>query len=98
MTQSFAAHAGELHLHPGERFLEALDVEGFQQVIQRVDLEGPEGVAIVSRHEDDRGHLDLRVGFLKRAKCLDYLEAAELRHLDVEKDEVVRAFREGSHR
>ena len=41
---------------PVQGLLEALLVEGLEQVVHRVDLEGLEGVLVVGRDEDDDRH------------------------------------------
>lgn len=61
--------------------LEALAVEGFEEVIDGVDFEGFEGEAVVGGDEDDDGE-----GV--EVEGLEDGEAIELGHLDIEEDEV----------
>ena len=62
-----------------ERGDQPLVLEGLEQVIQGVALEGADRVAIVGGDEDHRGHH-------VRAQRLDHLEAVQLGHLHVEED------------
>ena len=64
---------------PLERRGEPLVRERLQQVVDRVDLERPQGELVVRRDEDDRH---------AAAEQLEHLEAVELRHLDVEEQQV----------
>ena len=60
---------------------EPLRVDGLQQVVERLDSEGVDGVLRVGGHEDDRGRRALASGA--------QLEAGQPRQLDVEEDGVV---------
>src|SRR5215213_704731 len=64
---------------PGD--VEPLVIERLEKVIEGMHLEGAHGILIVGRYEDD-----------VRRRCwterLEHVEAAQLRHLNVEKDEV----------
>ena len=62
-----------------ERFGKSLGTEGLQQVVDRVDLERLQGELVVRGDED---HVDVL------PQKLENFEAVELRHLDVEKDEI----------
>jgi hypothetical protein len=68
----------------GEPFL----AEGFQQVVDRVHVEGGQCVLIVRGREHDRH---------RAPQQLQHLEATELRHLHVQKQEVWRQLRHGFH-
>ena len=70
-------------------FLQALDdagepvgVDGLQEVVERLDRERVDGVALVRGHEHDGG----RVGALAHERRR--LDAAQPGHLDVEEDDV----------
>src|SRR5215207_11299376 len=64
-----------------DRLAQALLVERFEEVIDRVDLERAEGVLVVGRYENHRRHR-------LHADGLDDLEAADFGHLHVEEDQV----------
>ena len=51
------ARGEHLLLGAFERVFELKRVEGFQQVIERVDFEGLERVLVVSRNEDEHRHV-----------------------------------------
>src|SRR5262249_44024290 len=73
------------NLNPGpvDRQRETLVIEGLEQVIERLHLEGLERILIVSRDEDDGGNLP-------EINLLQHVEAAHLRHLHVQKKQVGR--------
>ncbi len=73
---------------PLKRCLEAPRVEGLQQVIHRVDVEGAQRVLVVGRGEDHRAR-SLRAELRQRG------EAIHLRHLHIEEKEIRR---EAAHR
>ena len=58
---------------------QTVGIDGLEQIIQGVDLKGPDGVFVVGRDEDDLG---LHVGFFQQ------VEPGVARHLDVQKDDV----------
>ena len=64
-----------------ERLVKTLPVERLQQVVERVHVEGAQGVVIEGGHEDDQRHA-------RRADGFDDLESARAGHLYVEKDQV----------
>jgi len=72
--------AGAL-LRARQRLRETAVVEGLEQVVERVDFEGADGVAVVGGDEDDGGH---RV----RADLFQHRKAIDLGHLDVEEEEI----------
>src|SRR4026209_354776 len=61
--------------------IEPFVVEGLQQVIEGMDLERAHGILVVRSYEDD-------VGRRLRIERFEHLETAQLRHLNVQKDEV----------
>src|SRR5690606_36826874 len=81
LLETLAAAQHELLARPAERTLEALRLEGLQQVVQRVRLEGLQGELVVGGDEDGHRHpLD--------AYPFEHAEAVEPRHLDIEEDQV----------
>src|SRR6185369_15523084 len=68
-----------LHAMPGG--VEALVIEGLEQVVEGVHLEGAYRVLIVSGDKDD-----VRSRFA--VERFQHFEAAQFRHLNIEKDEV----------
>ena len=66
---------------PFERRNEAISRVRFHQIIDRIDLKGTNGVAIVGGNEDDS-----RRPLVRRERC-KYLERADRRHLDIEKND-----------
>src|SRR5215210_7510861 len=62
---------------------EAIRIDRFQKVVDRVRLEGPHRVAIKRRDEDDGGH---RVG----TDALQHLKPADGAQLDIEEQHVWR--------
>ena len=68
--------------HPTYRLGEPFGAHRLEHVVDRVQLEGVDGVLLVRGHEDDRRWL------LEPAEHLGQLQAAEPRHLDVEEDRV----------
>jgi hypothetical protein len=60
---------------------EAVGSDRFQQIVQRVHLERPQGMFVVRRHEDDHRRSIAR-------QRLDDLESVELGDLNVEEDEI----------
>jgi hypothetical protein len=64
-----------------QRGLEPIPGERFQQVVHCMNVEGAQRVAIERGDEDDARQL-------VRGQRQDHFEAVELRHLDVEEDEV----------
>jgi hypothetical protein len=64
----------------------------FEQVAERLRLEGGEGVLVVRRHEDHRG------GFLQRAHVPRRLDAVHAGHADVEQYHVRNQPRAGGER
>jgi hypothetical protein len=66
-----------------QRRLEALVVEGLQQVVQRLRLEGAQGELVVGGDEDHYGHT-------AGADRPEHVEAVDLRHLDVQEEQVRR--------
>ncbi len=64
-----------------ERQGEALLRDRFEQVVHRRNLEGPDGVLVVRRDEDHRGHALCPDG-------VDHREAIDARHLHVEQHEI----------
>ena len=60
---------------------EPVGVDRLQQIVERLDGERVDGVALVRGHEDDRG----RVGALAHERR--GIDAAQTGHLDVEEDE-----------
>ena len=71
-----------------QRGPESLGAERLQQVIERVNLEGPQGVLVVSRHEDHGRHP-------VRPERIRQLEPGHARHLDVEEEQIRRGVAEG---
>ena len=68
--------------HPLHRRVEPRRVDGFQQVVNRVDLEGFDGARVERRDEHDlRSCLEI-----DHAAC--DVEAGEAGHLHIEKDEI----------
>ena len=75
----------------GKGFLEAHRVEWLEEKVERVDLEGAQGVIVVSRDEHDGWRPGPILRPLVRVAALeglDDLEAIDFRHLDIEEDEV----------
>ena len=66
-----------------ERRLEPLVVERLQQVVQRMRLEGTQRKLVVGRDEDDDRHTT-------DADRLKHVETIDLRHLDVEEEQIRR--------
>ena len=66
---------------PLDRFLEPSGLEWLQEVIQRIHLERPKRVLIISRGEDHDGQQCLR-------DSSQHLKSIHVRHLHVEKDQV----------
>jgi hypothetical protein len=64
-------------------FKEAFFVEGLEDVVDSVDVEGLDRVVVESGGEDDVGNFELTLG-----KFLEDAEAVEAGHLDVQEDEV----------
>src|SRR5215470_12223609 len=64
-----------------ERLAKAFVTEGLQQVIQRVDGERPDRILIKSRDENDRRQM-------RGVERGQRLKAVELRHLNIEKDQI----------
>ena len=62
-----------------EGFVEALFGEGLQKIIDGVGLEGADGVFVKGGGEDDGGRV---------FDEFEHFEAVDLRHLDIEEDEV----------
>jgi hypothetical protein len=71
----------DLHAGAIQGPFEAPTIKRFEQVIQSADLECPNGVLIVGRHEDDGRHL---LG----SDRIDDAEAVHSGHLDVQEDEI----------
>src|SRR5215475_3813956 len=71
----------ELLARMRKRLAKAFVTEGLQKVIQRVDGERPDGVFIESRDENDRGQT-------RGVERGQRPKAVELRHLNVEKDQI----------
>ncbi|MNM28565.1 hypothetical protein D3C81_390810 [compost metagenome] len=70
----------------GQRLLEALLAERFQQVIERMAFEGLQGVLVVGRDEDQARLC---------AYQFRHFEAVQARHLDVEEHQLRLQFRDG---
>ncbi len=64
-----------------ERGLESLAIEGFEQVLDRMDLEGPQGELVISGHKHDYRHRPTHQG-------LEHTEPVQFRHLDIQKHQV----------
>src|SRR6185369_2570313 len=64
-----------------QSLLESVTVEGLQQIVERVHLEGFQSILIVGSDEDHGGH-----SF--SADSFDYFKTIHRRHLDVEENEV----------
>ena len=84
---SFAA--AEALAHAGQRLAQTFGADRLQQVVDRVHLECADRVLVVGGREDHR-HV--------AADQVEHLEAVELRHLDVEEQQVGRQLRHGLHR
>ena len=74
-----------------EGLLKALAVERLEQVVNRVELERFKGVLVVSGNENDQRRLG------GGADCLTNVEAAEHRHLHIEKHQVRLLFQNNLH-
>ena len=85
----------------GKGFLEAHRVEWLEEKVERVDLEGAQGVIVVSRDEHDGWRPGPILRPLVRVAALeglDDLEAIDFRHLDIEEDEVGVGIVDGAQR
>src|SRR6202034_2802075 len=80
--------AGEALLGALKRGMESLGADGFEQIINGVDLEGADRERVVGRDEN--------YGAV-RADQLENFEAIQLRHLNIEKQQVRLEFRGGFH-
>jgi hypothetical protein len=69
--------------HPGNSGLQPFGVDGFDEIVQRVNVECPDRVDVVGRDEDSERHMHYTHSF-------HYLEAGIPRHLNVEKDKIDR--------
>src|ERR1017187_6152572 len=79
----------QARLGPAERHLEALRAERLEEVVDGVSVKGPHGVLVPGGHKDDgRTGLDQ----------LQDLETIELRHLDIEEEDVRTGFPDGFDR
>src|SRR6185437_4908014 len=70
---------------------EAVAIEGLQQIIERLDLEGPDRMLRVGRREDDDGCRGT-------AERIEHLEAAACAELDIEIKHIRRQFPHGDDR
>ncbi len=77
----FRALTLQLPARVAERAAKAVVAERLQEIVHRVDLEGAQRVLVVGRDEDHHRHP-------VHANGLDNPEAVELRHLQVEEDQV----------
>ncbi len=66
---------------PGQGLREAVGRHRLEQIVQRAHLEGPQGMLVVSGHEDHLGH---RVG----PHGFDDIESGTVRHLDIMQHEI----------
>ena len=70
----------------GQRLVEALFAERFQQVVQGMAFERLQGILVVGRDKDQLG---------LRADQLGHFKAVQARHLDVEEHQLRRQFGDG---
>lgn len=80
-----------MRLGAGEHLGEALVIERLEQVVERVHLEGLEGIGVVRGDEDDGGGEG-------GAHLAQHLEAVHARHLHVQEEHVHRVLAQGLHR
>jgi len=80
----------ELHLTFGalDGIQQPFFVKGFENIIRRVYFKRFEREFVVSGHENDERHIF-------RADDFDHFKAADLRHLNIEKNQVGREFSDG---
>jgi hypothetical protein len=84
-----AALASDPHARPCQCLGQALGAERFQQVVDRMDLERFDRVLVIGGDEDDR---DLA------PEQLQHVKAVQLRHLNVEEDQIRLLLRDRFHR
>jgi len=72
---------GEPLLDAGQRLLKPVTIKRLEEIIERADVEGTQGVVVESRHEDDHGER-------RRIGRLENLEAIESGHLNVQKKQI----------
>ena len=80
---------GQRFLGPPHRRLQARLAERLEQIVQGVDLKGPDGVLVVGRDKDDGRRVCQR---------LDDAKAVQARHLDVQQHQVGRQRLDRLHR
>src|SRR5215470_9662308 len=74
---------------PRQRRREARGPEGLQEIVERGELEGGRGEAVVRRREDDRGRVP---------RALEQVDPRQAGELDVEEHEVGPELVDGAHR
>jgi len=90
-AKTLIAAGGQCLARAAQRLREALIVDGFEQVVERVDVEGPDRVLIEGGHEND-------VWCALRVQARDHIEPRHLGHLHVQKHQVGRQLADGRDR